>query len=132
MSRRTGPHLPPFERRDVLAVEDDPARRRLDQLDDRAPERRLPAAGLADDPERLAVANGEVDAVDGSDLPNRVLEDAGLDREVLDEPFDAEESHRRRRIAGVVAAAACASLMRPAPDADSSGLELLGEVARRR
>ena len=44
------------QRRDVLAVEDDPARGRLVEAEDRAPDRRLAAARLADQPERLAAA----------------------------------------------------------------------------
>jgi hypothetical protein len=86
-----GPHLPAPEAADVLPVEDDLALGRLEQLDDRAAERRLPAAGLADDPERLARPDREVDPVDGAHLSNRALEDARLDREVLDEPLDPED-----------------------------------------
>ncbi len=66
-------------------------RGRLEQLDDRAAERRLAAAGLADDAERLPRLDAEAHAVDGSHLTDRVLEEAGLDREVLDEVLDAEE-----------------------------------------
>ena len=47
-------HTTAAERRDVRAVEDDPTRRRLEQLDHRPPERGLPAARLADEAERLA------------------------------------------------------------------------------
>jgi len=46
----------------------DRARSRLEQSDERPAERRLAAAALADQPERLAGANLEVDAVD---RPNR-------------------------------------------------------------
>ncbi len=74
-----------------LTVEDDPSVGGLDQLDDRPAERRLAASGLADDAERLAVSNGEVDTGDRLHLPDRVLEDPGLDREVLDEALDAEK-----------------------------------------
>ena len=84
-------HLAPTEVRDVAPVEDDLARRRLDQLDQRAREGRLAAAGLADEPERLARAQCQVDAVDGVDLADRALEDAGPDREVLDELLDAQD-----------------------------------------
>jgi hypothetical protein len=82
------PHLTPLEARDVAAVEEDRAGRRLEQLDDRAPERRLAAARLADDAERLALADGKVDPVDCADGADGVLEDARLDRKVLDEPLD--------------------------------------------
>ena len=77
--------------RDVLAVEDDPARGRLEQLHDRSAQRRLAATRLPDDPERLAAKNREIDAVHGLHLADGALQEAGLDREVLDEPFDAEK-----------------------------------------
>src|SRR5207344_1237895 len=46
-------HLPTFECRDVLAGEEDPPTRRLDELEDRARKGRLAAAGLADETESL-------------------------------------------------------------------------------
>jgi hypothetical protein len=51
--------------RDVKAVVDDLAARRLDQPGDEARRRGLPAAGLADEPEGLAASNIERDTVDG-------------------------------------------------------------------
>ena len=47
--------------------------------------------------------DGEVDPVHGPDLPDRVLEDARLDREVLDETLDAEDLVAVRRLARVAA-----------------------------
>ncbi len=47
-------HATAAERRDVLAVEDDPPRRRPQQLDHGASERGLPATRLADEAECLA------------------------------------------------------------------------------
>ncbi len=91
MSRRTGRICVALELRDVRALEDDLAARRLDELDDRPAERRLAAAGLADDAERLAAHDRQVDPVHGAHLADRVLEDAGLDREPLDETLDAED-----------------------------------------
>ena len=91
ISRRTGRIGAAVERGDVAAVEDDRARGRLDQPDDRPAERRLAAARLADDAEGLALRDGQIDAVDGAHRPDRVLEDAGLDREVLDQALDAEQ-----------------------------------------
>src|SRR5262249_61906921 len=44
------PHLPAVEPGDVLPLEEDLPARRLEELDDRAAERRLAAARLADDP----------------------------------------------------------------------------------
>src|SRR4051812_11325242 len=84
-------HLPPLEVRDVAAVEQDPAGRRLDQLDDCAAERRLPAARLADEAERLPRPDAQVNAVDRVHLADRALEEAGANREVLDEPLDAKD-----------------------------------------
>src|SRR3954453_20069936 len=53
-------HLTPAERCDLPAVEDDLPRRRLDELDQRPRQRRLPAPGLADEAERLARRDREV------------------------------------------------------------------------
>src|SRR5207253_10074628 len=64
-------HLAACELRDVLPVEDDPAVCGLHELDDRPAERRLPAAGLADEPERLAGLDRQMDALDGVHLPDR-------------------------------------------------------------
>ena len=52
-----------------VAVERDRARRRLDEPDDRADQRRLAAPGLADEGDDLAAADVEVDAVDGPHGP---------------------------------------------------------------
>ncbi len=51
----------------------------------------LPHPGLAHDAQRLAVANAQVDARNRLHLPDGVLEEPGLDREVLDESLDPEE-----------------------------------------
>ena len=61
------PQLAPRERRDVGAVEADRAARRLVQPHEQPAERRLPAARLADDAERLAAPDLERDAVDRVD-----------------------------------------------------------------
>ena len=86
------------------------AARRLDELDDRSAERRLPAAGLADDAERLSAQDRKVDPVHGAHLADGVLEDTGLDREVLDETLDPEDlvriAARRTPAAGLGALAA--------------------------
>ncbi len=68
---------------DVLALELDLAAGRFEQPGDQPPHRRLAAAGLAHDAQRLAGLDLEVEAVDrvhGADLP---LQQALLDREVL-------------------------------------------------
>src|SRR5207248_10646805 len=64
---------------------------RLEQLDDRAAERRLAAAGLADEADRLARLDAQIDAVNGVHLADDPLEQAGANRKVLDEPLDAED-----------------------------------------
>ena len=80
-----------LEVRDVLVLEPDRARRRLDQAEQEPAHGRLPAAGFADEPERLAAADLEVDPVHGLHEPDRALEDPAPDREVLDEVADLDE-----------------------------------------
>ena len=64
----------------------------LDQLDDRAAEGRLAAAGLPDEPQGLALVEGEADVIDCLDARHlAVEEDPGLDREVLDEVLHLED-----------------------------------------
>ena len=86
------PHLASRQPGDVAALVDDAAGGRLEQLEEAADERRLPAARLADDPERLALAQRERDAVDRLHGRDLLLEDdpAG-DREVLLQVLDDEE-----------------------------------------
>ena len=105
----------------------------LRQLDQRAREGRLAAPGLADEAEGLAGAYGEVDAVDGVDVPDGALEDPGADREVLDEVLHAEDLARRVSARSWTAASASATqataVLRElglAPD------QLLREVTRAR
>src|ERR687897_3032843 len=77
---------------DLLAVEDDPAVDGLVEPQDRAPDRRLAAAGLADEPERLAAANLERDVVDGADVTDVPIQDeTALDREVDLQPIHLDE-----------------------------------------
>src|SRR4029079_12654382 len=76
----------------LLALEPDRPRGRLDQPQDRPAERRLAAAGLADEAEGLTGADLERDAIDGLDGADLAVdEDAALDREVLDEVGDLED-----------------------------------------
>ena len=92
MSRRTAHHLLVAQLEDRLAVDRHRARRRRDEPQDDLAERRLAAAGLADQAERLAASHVEADAVDGpdrADLAN--AEEAAADREVLDEVLDLDE-----------------------------------------
>ena len=129
-----GTHLLAAVVRDVLAVEDDPTRGRLEQLHDRAAERRLAATRLPDDSERLAPKNREIDAVHRLHLADGVLEEAGLDREVLDEPFDAKKLVLGRRppvCSGFVNGASLTTAHPTVASGRLRGRELLGEVARR-
>ena len=96
--RRNGLSLLPLERRDVGAVEHDAARGRLDQPQQRAADRRLATARLADEAERLAATDREADVVDRLHVADLAVHDAADDREVL-----AAGARPRR---GVVALAA--------------------------
>src|SRR5262249_55858680 len=78
------PHVLAREMRDVLPPEDDTPARRVEQPHDAARECRLPAAGLADDAERLALGERERDAVDRLHGRDLLLKDDPLrDGEVL-------------------------------------------------
>ncbi len=77
---------------DVLAVEQDGAAGGFEQPGDQAARGRLAAAGLADQPQRLAGSDREVDAVDGSYGPDLPLEDDALpEGEVLLQTAHFEE-----------------------------------------
>jgi hypothetical protein len=68
--------------RDVGAVEDDPAGRRLVEPQQSPADRRLAAARFADEPERLAASDLEADPVDGLDVAHVAVEhEPALDRE---------------------------------------------------
>src|SRR5438093_11600737 len=85
-------HLFAAERRELDPVEDDVARGRLIELEDRAAGRGLPAPGFADEAERLALLDEEVDAVDGADGAHLALEDDPLrQREVHLESLHVEQ-----------------------------------------
>jgi hypothetical protein len=77
---------------------DDAALRGVGEAHDRAAERRLAAARLADDAERLTRLHREVDAVHGAHEADRALEEPRLDREVLLEVGDLED----RAVGGAV------------------------------
>src|SRR5712691_7617211 len=66
------------ELRELDAVEQHGAGRGLVELEDRAAGRRLPASGLADKAQRLALLDEEVDPVDGAHRPDLTLEDDPL------------------------------------------------------
>jgi hypothetical protein len=69
--------------RDVLAVKEDPARRRLVETQDCAADGRLPAARLADEAERLAPLDLKRHVINRFDVADVAIEQqAALDREV--------------------------------------------------
>src|SRR5205823_5889894 len=93
---------------DVLTVEHDRARGRLEQARDQPRGGALPAARLAHEAERLAAPDGQRDAVHrvhGMVLP--LEHDPPADREVLDEVADLDQ-------VGAHADASCASTTRRA------------------
>src|SRR5258708_39663688 len=71
-------HLLAAELRVLDAVELHLAGGRLVELEDRAAGRGLTAAGLADEAERLALLDEEVDPVDGARSADRALDDDAL------------------------------------------------------
>ena len=86
------PQLALAEVRDVLAVEHDRAGGRLVEAQDRAADRRLPAARLADEAERLAAPDRERDVVDRLHVADVAVEhDAALDREPDREVLELDE-----------------------------------------
>src|SRR6478736_5151824 len=84
---------------DVLAVEDDPARGLAGQLDDHPAGRRLAGSRLPDEPQDLALPDGQIDPVDGPDDRRRAavegVEEAAADREMDLQPFEPQQVGRR-------------------------------------
>src|SRR5262249_6102559 len=76
---------------DLVALEDDYSVRRLEPPDDAAAERRLPAARLSDEPERLALGDRERDVVDGMHARHLTPKHALPDREILLDVLDVDE-----------------------------------------
>src|SRR5205085_8011719 len=77
---------------DVLAVEQDLARGRVEQPDEQAGGGALAAPGLPHDPQRLALLDVERDVIDRLDRPDLLLEDdPAADREVLDEVLELDQ-----------------------------------------
>ena len=101
------------ELRDVPALERDRAGGRVEQPHDAARHRRLAAAGLADDAERLAAVEREADVVHGLDGRDLLLEDdPARDREVLRQVLDLEKLVRHSYNASVANAARILSASR--------------------
>ena len=107
---------------DVLTLVEDRAAGRLLQGDQQLGHGRLAAAGLADHADGLAAAQGQVDAVDGVDVPDRLLEEDALgQREVLLQARDLQQRLAGRR--------ARAGRSRPTMSAGSDTEDLLAVVA---
>src|SRR3954468_8409236 len=85
------PHLGLAEARDIVALELDGAGRRLHPPQHAARHRRFAAAGLANHAERLALADGEADAVDGMYGADLTAQDAAAHGIMLDEVGDLEQ-----------------------------------------
>ena len=80
-----------------LVLEADLARRRVLQQQHRAAERRLAAARLADQPERLSLVDRERHAVDGANQPGASRRPPGTDPEVLVQVAHLEQRGGRHR-----------------------------------
>src|SRR4029077_16319283 len=78
---------------DVLTVEPDRARSRLDQPQDRPRHGRLAAAAFADEPQGFPLVDRKADTVDRIDVSGGTAKQAFLYRKVLLKPGDIE--HRR-------------------------------------
>ena len=65
--------------------------RRLVEVDEQSAERRLPAPGLADEPEGLALPDPEVDAVDGFHVPDVSFKCAARDGVVPLDPVTLDD-----------------------------------------
>src|SRR5207247_10981687 len=86
------PDLVRAELRAVLPVEEDAPAGRFVEAQDRAPDRRLPAPGRADESDGLAAANRQGDVVDRADVADVAIEhQAALDREVDLEVLELDE-----------------------------------------
>ena len=96
ISRRTRPHLARAQARDVAALEADRARGRLEQLEHQPRRRRLAAARLAHDAERLAPAHAQRDVLDGVHLARVArVKTPGRHGEVLGQVLDLDQRDRR-------------------------------------
>ena len=119
------PHPPPREAGDLPTLEADRARSWLQQLQHGAAERRLAAARLADQAQRLAPADGEADVIDRSHLVDLAVDQQpALDREVLDEVGDLEQrlaSCRRLQSDSSLDLAQCPLALRLQPAAVAVG-----------
>ena len=108
------PELPLAQRQQTFSLEHHLARRRRNELQQRAPDGRLPAPALADEPDRRARLDGKGHPVHCLHIPRVPAEDAGADGKINLEVTDFEQWHAdcfRRPAAGVktVAIVTCGS-----------------------
>ena len=110
------PKLAPAGVADVTATEADRSRRRLEQTDQRARKRRLAAARLTDDAQRLTLHQLKGDVVHGVHVRDRAVDQQpSLDREVDHQMFGLQQRCRpgvarwrsRHRLAGGRRGACC-------------------------
>ncbi len=80
-----------MHREHVVPVVDDPAFGFRNEAQQQASDGRLTRAGFADEPERLAPADRETDAVDRAHVGDVARRQAGVDRKVFVEFFDFEQ-----------------------------------------
>ncbi len=80
---------------DVASVEDDLALGRRQEAQHDAAGRRLPRPGLADEPQRFAAPDREVDAVDSFHVADVTRQNPGVDRKILVEIANDEQVARR-------------------------------------
>ena len=85
----------PAQRGDVAAVERDAAGGRVGEPQDARARGRLARARFADQAQRLAATDVEVDAVDRFDVADALLQQAGGDRKVLLEVADDDQVRAR-------------------------------------
>ncbi len=81
---------------EIGALEGDVAVGGIEEPDEQAPQRRLPAPRLADEADRLTFPDVEGHVVDGANVGDGAAEHAALDGEVLDEVSNLDEvAHHR-------------------------------------
>src|SRR6185437_787525 len=88
-----GAHLLGIERQQVVALEAHTTGAGLDQTQDQAADSRLATARFADQCQRLAFLDLEVETVDRADMGGDAAERTALHREVLHQAFDLEQTH---------------------------------------
>jgi hypothetical protein len=89
---------PPAKLHEVSAVNHDLAGGRLHEPDQRPAERRLPAARLSNESNRLPWQHIEVDSIHRADLASDSLQHAMPDREVLDHAASSNQRLANQRL----------------------------------